>query len=52
MAPLDTSCAPAGRAPSRRGLLKGSAAAAVLLGFHVPARGAHAQAAAAGQVPR
>ncbi|WP_199231088.1 xanthine dehydrogenase family protein molybdopterin-binding subunit [Falsiroseomonas bella] len=45
MAPLDTVSS------SRRSLLKGAAAGAVLLGFHVPAKGALAQAAAPAQVP-
>ncbi|WP_270936793.1 xanthine dehydrogenase family protein molybdopterin-binding subunit [Falsiroseomonas oryzae] len=45
MAPLDNA------APSRRGLMKGAAAGAVLLGFHLPSKGALGQAAPAGQVP-
>jgi isoquinoline 1-oxidoreductase beta subunit len=45
MAPLDTVSS------SRRGLLKGAAAGAVLFGFHLPAKGVLAQAASAGQVP-
>lgn len=42
MAPLDTV-----PAPSRRGLLKGAAAGAVLFGFHLPPKGALAQGAPA-----
>ncbi|HEV7267316.1 MAG TPA: molybdopterin cofactor-binding domain-containing protein [Falsiroseomonas sp.] len=45
MAPLDNV------APSRRGLLKGAAAGAVLFGFHLPPKQALGQAAPNGQVP-